>query len=112
MVAEWFRECVKFKSTLTQRPWFKSPLGIMILIAQSQNSSNQSRLTTQIKCRRHVTVPAVPTQEAIPEEGKPKACLSLFSVMFMDKGQYFYLETSYTQYCSENKEAGTLELKL
>ena len=46
-----------------------------------QSSSNQSGLTTQIrtrpratqqgriKCRHHVTVPAVPTQEAIPEEG-------------------------------------------
>ena len=46
-----------------------------------QSSSTQSGLTTQIrthpratqqgrvKCRRHLTVPAVPTQEAIPEEG-------------------------------------------
>ena len=44
------------------------------------SSSNQSKFTTQIstcpratqqgciKCRRHVTVLAVPTQEAIPEE--------------------------------------------
>ena len=46
-----------------------------------KSSSNQSRLMTQIrtcpratqqgriKCRCHVTVPVVPTQEAIPEEG-------------------------------------------
>ena len=45
------------------------------------SSSNQSGLTTQfrthpratqqghVKCRRYVTVPAVPSQEAIPEEG-------------------------------------------
>ena len=45
------------------------------------SSSNQSGLTTQIstrpratqqgrvKCMRYVTVPAVPTQEAIPEKG-------------------------------------------
>ena len=45
------------------------------------NSSNQSGLTTQIttrpratqqtriKCRCHITIPAVPTQEAILEEG-------------------------------------------
>ena len=44
-------------------------------------SSNQSRLTTQnstrpratqqgrVKCRHHITVPVVPTQGAIPEEG-------------------------------------------
>ena len=49
---------------------------------QRYSSSNQSGLTTQIrthprpiqqgsvKCRCHVTVPAVPTQEAIPEEGR------------------------------------------
>ena len=50
-------------------------------MSKEYSSSKQSGLTTQIrtfpratqqgrfKCRCHVTVPAVPTQEAIPEEG-------------------------------------------
>ena len=49
-----------------------------------KSSSNQSGLTTQIrthpratqkgriKCRHHVTIPAVPLQEAILEEGRKK----------------------------------------
>ena len=36
VVAEWFRACVKFKQTLTQRPRFESLLGITMSIAQRQ----------------------------------------------------------------------------
>ena len=54
-----------------------------------QSSSIQSGLTTQIrtrprathqghiKCRGHITIPAVPTQEAIPEEGRYKKKIEL-----------------------------------
>ena len=40
---------------------------------------NRSRATQQgrVKCRSHVTIPAVPTQEAIPEEGGKKSTKSL-----------------------------------
>ena len=90
VVAERLSAYVKFKQTLTRRPGFESSLGITISIAQKQkySFSNQSEFTTQIRtrtrttqqgrvnCRHHVTVPAVPTQEAIPEEGGLKNVLT------------------------------------
>ena len=60
-----------------------------------QSSSTQSGLTNQIrtrpratkqgliKCRCHFTIPAVPTQEAIPEEGGKKIYKLLFCFVFL-----------------------------
>ena len=93
MVALGYSTC--FIRSMTLRWWIESRLGRLYLLYymfymvptltdmcyKYEFFSNQSGHTTQIKtcprakqqgrvkCRRHVIVPPVPTQEAIPEEG-------------------------------------------
>ena len=50
---------------------------LLKLIRTHDPDQTHPRATQQgcIKCRCHITVPAVPTQEAIPEEGDHKKYL-------------------------------------
>ena len=68
-----------------------------------QSSSNQSGLKTQIrthprlsqqvcvKCMRHITVSAVPTQEEIPEEGRQKTYLQTSTCSYLGISHWSFL---------------------
>ena len=72
----------------------KQKIFLGIFIGSSPGLTTQirtrPRVTQQgrIKCRRHIPVPAVPTQEAIPEEGGQK-CIKSIQIFKFSINSYF-----------------------